>query len=126
MKNLGIFTVIFVLLISILVLFSVIKNFTSLPGTTIKANAVSATIVDEKNTRPKNPRLKKIGNIPESKEYVKLFFIDKELGWLAEDKRIWKTENRGKTWALIYSLNEKSLDEIFDIFFTSPQNGWLI
>lgn len=126
MKKIVLFTIIFVFSILILIGFSASGDSTRLPENSLKAITNPSAQIGQRETYPLNPKLKKIGEIPKVEVYVRLIFTNEELGWLAGDTEIWKTENRGKTWTLIYSLNEKSWDRISDIVFIDPLNGWLI
>lgn len=53
-----------------------------------------------------------------------VFFIDENHGWAAGSKgTLLHTEDGGKTWKATSASTD---DVVRDIFFTDPQNGWLV
>jgi photosystem II stability/assembly factor-like uncharacterized protein len=54
----------------------------------------------------------------------KIFFLNKDTGWVASyDRKVYRTNNSGNNWVQLYDFGTVN---IFDMFFTSSNTGWVI
>src|SRR5262249_13103738 len=54
---------------------------------------------------------------------VRLQFVDSAVGWLSIGKKLWKTEDEGKHWRLVYRTHS---DGIRQLKFIDKRTGWLL
>ncbi|MBI3427148.1 MAG: hypothetical protein HY011_29820 [Acidobacteria bacterium] len=67
-----------------------------------------------------------IGRVPEGLEpisKVKLSFVEGMHGWLADNRKLWLTQNGGVSWTLIFTSAAK--DSLLGCQLVNPDEGWL-
>lgn len=86
-----------------------------------------AVAVDSPERLPNSTDLRKAGALPEPNERFVTFLVDRKVGWAAKGLRIWKTENFGESWTLVYVFPDDRSEpgrEIDGIVFRNQLQGW--
>jgi hypothetical protein len=52
---------------------------------------------------------------------ISLFFLGESRGWMVGDKSIWQSEDSGRTWRKL-----SSLDDAVRVYFLNPDHGWAV
>lgn len=98
---------------------------------TLTACAPSSTIApvssSERSAQSSgNSRVRKVGDVPQDGFRYRLQFLNEQEGWLADNKRLWRTSNGGASWELIYSAAaQDAMQEIEGFEFLNSQVGWM-
>jgi len=82
----------------------------------------SYTYVSPPPSKPSD--VQKIAEIPRGDARYKIQFISEQMGWMADELKLWRTSDGGKDWELVHTTNANG-QEIRSISFLNSNNGWL-
>ncbi len=67
----------------------------------------------------------RLGAVPSVIGPNRLFFMDEQHGWLADNQGLWMSSDGGRTWAVVY-FDKDITNGLDQIFFHNLKSGWLL